>query len=515
MSESDILALIRGNATIPYRIYIDGSDTPLDEYEIVSTTYEDYRYVDTDSLVIGQFVARTFNGEIKNINRDLLIENKEIEVRMGVKVGDTTTWYSLGNFLITKPEEDDVKDKMTFKSMDYTKKFNQKFDPTLVTFPCTTLELAQNVCNQCGVELATTDFTNADFIVQGNQYTEDESCRAVMKDIGKLAYSWVRIGWDNKCYIDFEVKTEIENHNVITNDNYYDFSKQQKQIGPINRVVVGMSAVDGENVSVQDDDSIAANGLHELYVYDNLLTYTPTLRQQVIEGAKRLFGLKYVPVEVNTTGHPWLIGNEVVRIIDMEGNSIDTYPFDRTIEYGGHIKSKLVSKGETQTQQQYVNKNTMGDKLNKTKIEVDKQNQTIDAVVKQSNESSEKVAEFGIELNKIKSSVSTTETKVKDLENSIDLFSVDLSQYTLTIPTDSSKKPLETRNYDVNFYGYYKGKQVVPSVAVDNSNAGITTSKTDTYIRFAVEANTAITNLSNDYTITFTYNSPDGVYTLV
>ena len=516
MSESDILALIRGYATIPYRIYIEGNDTPLDEYEIVSTTYEDYRYVDTDSLVIGQFVARTFNGEIKNINRDLLIENKEIEVQMGVKVGDTTTWYSLGNFLITKPEEDDVKDKMTFKSMDYTKKFNKKFDPSLVTFPCTALELAEAVCAQCRVELATTDFTNADFIIENNQYVEDESCRKVMQDIGKLAYSWVRIGWDNKCYIDFEVKTEVEDHNIITNDEYYDFSKQQKQFGVVNRVVVGMKDVDGENVAVQDDDSIAENGLCELHIYDNNLTYTPELRQQVIEGAKRLFGLKYVPVEVNTVGHPWLIGNELVRIIDMDGNAVDTYPFDRTIEYMGHIKTKLVSKAETQTQHEYVNNNTLGDLLNKTKIVVDKQNKTIQAVVEQSDSTSKKVAEFGIALDEISSSVSKTEDVVKDLESSIDLFSVDLAQYTLTIPTDSSKKPLETKNYDVPFYGYYKGKQVTPSsVTINGNNTGITTSKTNTYMRFAVEVNTAITNLSNDYTITFTYNSPDGVYTLV
>lgn len=516
MSESDILALIRGNATIPYRIYIEGNDTPLDEYEIVSTTYEDYRYVDTDSLVIGQFVARTFNGEIKNINRDLLIENKEIEVRMGVKVENTTTWYSLGNFLITKPEEDDVKDKMTFKSMDYTKKFNQKFDPTLVTFPCTTLELATAVCNQCGVELATIDFTNSNFIIENNQYVNNESCRKVMQDIGKTAYSWVRIGWDNKCYIDFEVKTEVEDHNIITNDEYYDFSKQQKQFGVVNRVVVGMKDVDGENVAVQDDDSIAENGLCELHIYDNNLTYTPELRQQVIEGAKRLFGLKYVPVEVNTVGHPWLIGNELVRIIDMDGNAVDTYPFDRTIEYMGHIKTKLVSKAETQTQHEYVNNNTLGDLLNRTKIVVDKQNKTIQAVVDQSDSTSKKVAELGIALDEISSSVSKTEEVVKDLENSIDLFSVDLAQYTLTIPTDSSKKPLETKNYDVPFYGYYKGKQVTPSsVTINGNNTGITTSKTNTYIRFAVEVNTAITNLSNDYTITFTYNSPDGVYTLV
>ena len=515
MSESDILALIRGYATIPYRIYIEGNDTPLDEYEIVSTTYEDYRYVDTDSLVIGQFVARTFNGEIKNINRDLLIENKEIEVRMGVMVGDTTTWYSLGNFLITKPEEDDVKDKMTFKSMDYTKKFNKKFDPSSVAFPCTALELATAVCNQCGVELATTDFTNANFIIENNQYVEDESCRKVMQDIGKLAYSWVRIGWDNKCYIDFEVKTEVEDYNIITNDEYYDFSKQQKQFGVVNRVVVGMKDVDGENVAVQDDDSIAENGLCELHIYDNNLTYTPELRQQVIEGAKRLFGLKYVPVEVNTVGHPWLIGNELVRIIDMDGNAVDTYPFDRTIEYMGHIKTKLVSKAETQTQHEYVNNNTLGDLLNRTKLVVDKQNKTIQAVVEQSDETSKKVAEFGITLDGISSSVSNTEETVKDLESSIDYFSVDLSQYTLTIPVDSSNKPLETKNYDIPFYAYYKGKQVMPNLSIDSSNTGIITSKTDNYIRFSVNNTTAIEKLSNDYVLTFTYNSPDGFYNVV
>ena len=399
MSESDILALIRGNATIPYRIYIDGNDTPLTEYEIISTTYEDYRYVDTNSLVIGQFVARTFNGEIKNINRDLLIEDKEIEVRMGVKVGDTTTWYSLGNFLITKPEEDDVKDKMSFKSMDYTKKFNKLFDPSLVNFPCTASELAQAVCSQCGVELATINFTNSDFVVENSQYDSGDLCRKVMQDIGKLAYSWVRIGWDNKCYIDFEVQTEVEDYNIITNDNYYDFKKQQKQFGPVNRVVIGLENVDGENVAIQDDESVEQNGLHELYIYDNNLTYTPELRQQVIDGARKLFGLKYVPIEVNTTGHPWLIGNEIIRIIDMDGNIVETYPFDRTIEYMGHIKSKLVSKAETQTQQEYVNINTISKLLHETKIIVDKANKEITAVITKTEELSAKVDNNSTDIN--------------------------------------------------------------------------------------------------------------------
>lgn len=419
MSESDILALINGNATIPYRIFIEGNDTPLTEDEIISTTYEDYRYVDTNSLVVGQFVARTLEGSILNVNRDLLIENKDIEVQMGVKVGDTTTWYSLGNFLITKPEEDDVKDKMTFRAMDYTKKFNKQFDSTLITFPCTALELAQGVCNQCGVELATTDFTNANFVVENNQYEENTSCRKVMQDIGKLAYSWVRIGWDNKCYIDFEVKTNVESHNIITNDNYYDFSKQQKRFGVVNRVVVGMKDVDGENVSVQDDESIETNGLCTLYIYDNNLTYTPELRQQVIESGRRLFGLKYTPVEVNTTGHPWLIGNEVVRIVDMEGDAIDTYPFDRTIEYMGHIKSKLVSKAETQVQQEYVNNNTLSKIISETKIVVDKANREIIATSQKVNETTGAINSVELTLNDQQARIDVLSTNIDETNGDI------------------------------------------------------------------------------------------------
>lgn len=343
----------------------------LTEYDIVSTTYEDYRYVDTDSLVVGQFVARAFNGELKNIDKRFEIEDTEIEVQMGVKTGydsknlfstefesgsinnngeptvnnniirtkdfikikpnteyiisnngvgiginvyeydnnknfidiltgetilandsfvtsdnayyikftrrqydivnfqleegnqiteyvphshSTTNYYSLGNFLITKPTDDDVKDKTSFQSMDYTKKFNKEFNPDLVKFPCTALELAENVCNQCGVELATKDFVNNDFVVENNQYTEQESCREVMKDIGKLAYSWVRIGWDNKCYIDYEViKNNVKEFQI---DGAYEQETSEQSKNLYNYKDVYYS---NANIKVDEDDWFTIN----------------------------------------------------------------------------------------------------------------------------------------------------------------------------------------------------------------------------------------------------------------
>lgn len=393
MNETDKQALIDGSATIPYRITIIG-DTESDnevltEYDIVNTTYEDYRYVDTATLCIGQFVARTISGELMNPNNSIIMENKEIKVELGVKTESGTNYYSLGNFLITKPSDDAVKDKTSFEAMDYTKKFNKEFDATGITFPCTALQLAQYCCQKCGVELGSTSFTNSSFVIDSNQYETGDTFRKVMQDIGKLAYSWVRIGWDNKCYIDFSFSSTVADTDKIGTSNYYDLTVQSEQFGPVNRVVIGMSDIEGENVVLEDSTSIEQNGVCELQIMDNNLTYTPELRQQAIASANKLFGLSFVPVEINTTGHPWLLGNETVEIEKLDGTKIKTIPFDRTIEYAGHIKTKLVSKADTKTETEYKNPGTLETAIKQTRIIVNKQEQEISQVIQQQESQTE------------------------------------------------------------------------------------------------------------------------------
>ena len=422
MSDSDKQALLDGTATIPFRITILGEteddNVVLTESDIVNITYEDYRYVDTATICIGQFVAREISGTIVTTNLTTPMENKEIKVEMGVKTNNTTTYYSLGNFLITLPENDDVDDTLDFEAMDYTKKFNQEFDATGLTFPCTALQLAQYCCNKCGVELATTTFANSTFIVPNNQYETGDTYRKVMQDIGKLAYSWIRIGWDNKCYIDFSVpSTTIEDDNKITPHNYYDLTVQNEKFGPVNRVVIGMTDVEGENAYVEDGDSIAANGLCELQIMDCNITYTPELRQQAITGASRLFGLTFLPIEINTTGHPWLLGKELIEIEKTDGTKITTIPFDRTIEYAGHIKTKLVASADTKTETEYKNPGTLETAVKQTRIIVDKQNQTITQVVENVDDHTNQITQIEQDIDSIRQEVSQMVDLTKEVAN--------------------------------------------------------------------------------------------------
>src|SRR5699024_4662244 len=184
---------------------------------------------------------------------------------------------------------------------------------------------------------------------------------------------------------------------------------------PVNRVVIGMTDVEGENAYIEDEDSIAVNGVCELQIMDCNITYTPELRQQAITGASRLFGLTYLPLEINTTGHPWLLGKELIEVTTTEGTKVTTIPFDRTIEYMGHIKTKLTSKADTKTETEYKNPGTLETSVRQTRIIVDKQEQTITQLVTNVDEHDSQITQIEQDVD----SITQTVSQISDLTREV------------------------------------------------------------------------------------------------
>lgn len=422
--ESDRLALQSGTTTIETKIIVKSNEEGVadliltEKDSIKNWTHTDERYNPNEGF-IGQFIARTLEGELQNVTDDFNIENKEIELYMGIAnlgidydylsteksdnivteeedfivLGEVTekeaNWYKLGTFIVNKPEDNEVSDNTTFIAMDKTILFNAKFNPdyTNTEFPesfnslvskgayMSAKRLAQYTCAQVNVEFMSKSFNNDDFEINSNQFTPSNSCRDVMKAIAQLAYGWVRIGWDDICYID-EIEITAENiptYNVITNNEYYSLTTQKQEYGPINRVSVGMSNVDGESVFDEDPISVEAVGkTNELAIYDNPLTYTTDLRNKALVGANKLFGLSYIPLETETIGHPWLKGNELIKIVDMEGNEKYTHVFNRVLKYTGHIKTDLSAIGETETEKTNGYNKTLYKDLKDVSITVNK-----------------------------------------------------------------------------------------------------------------------------------------------
>lgn len=403
--DSDKLLLKNNTCAIKTKIIVKPRNES--EEEIVLTednsvkdwTYDDDRLV-PDQGFVGQFVARTLTGNLQDISEDFNIEDRELELRLAiVSLGENPTenWYSLGTFYVTKPENNDVSDNTKFESLDKTILFNADFNYNYVStnFPSsfatlcetnvgiTAINLAKYVCEQVGVTFGTTSFVNDDFLISSNQFVSGDSCRDVMKAIAQLAYSWVYIDWDDKCYIpiiekDTTVVTDID---TMNSDEYFTLTLQKTNYGPVNKVSVGLSTVDGERVENTDTNSIQQHGETEIDIFDNPITYNTSLRSQAIEGSDILFGIEFTPLDVETIGHPWVKGYKLICVEDTSGNKKYTLPLNNEIKYTGHIRSVISSVIDTKTESKKGYNKKLYKDLQNVYIELDKQQGAITEVV--------------------------------------------------------------------------------------------------------------------------------------
>lgn len=408
--------LKNGTAKVIARLICDSDSTEsqyvLTGYDnIKSLTYTDERYV-PDQGWIGQFVARTLNGDFHKSIADLNIENKEIEFQLGVIDNIIEAWHSFGKFVVTKPQDNNVSDDLKFTSMDYTKKFNKEFDGNFTNFRFTeslntkitnnekyTVDwLARYTCEQVGIEFASEYFTGYDFELYNNPFQYKETCRDVMKELAKLCLVSVRIDWDNRCYFDSYIPhkssgAEYDSAHYLVPDEYFSLETQDEIYGPINKVVFGMEGIDGESVYVSDQESIEEHGVCAIYVYNNPLLDTFEIRDKAVkEIGPILYGIYYHPLRCETVGHPWIKPNDNTIVVSPRlsqdatiDDAIWTYPFNITMTYNGHIKTQFESIGETNVEATYAYESGLTKELKNAFIKVDKQNGVITEHTKQIN----------------------------------------------------------------------------------------------------------------------------------
>ena len=215
-------------------------------------TFEELRYV-PDEGFIGGTVSKRVTGNFNNVDSTFSIQDREFELYIGVDLEDETTEYiKYGTFIVQKPDDDQVTDNTSFEALDYMIKLNLPYVDRM-TYPCTLKQLFDDLVDQSGLSTTVTSFLNQDFIVENNQFEEGTTRRDVLKAIAQIAFNWARVDENNNIVMDFEKKDNIAE--TLTIDNYYNFSKQNVY-GPINVIILRNSQVEGENITIKDEDSI-------------------------------------------------------------------------------------------------------------------------------------------------------------------------------------------------------------------------------------------------------------------
>lgn len=411
-----------------------------DESDLKDFTILDDIYTPEQGIV-GSVIAKQLT---LNLFKPSIIDlvNREIDVFVGVMVGEIPKYVPYGRYIIQKPENEVLTEKTSFEAFDFMVKFNLPFEDTLI-YPCKVKDVYNAICEQCEVESGTDSFTNEDFIVENNQFVAGESCRDVLKAIAQISGTFAKIGRDNKLYLSF-VKNDSE-ENFDTSDYNRDI-KINNMYGPVNRLVIRMSQVEGENVVVEDEVAIERDGLKELVISDNPFMYTQEKREQAKDNIWKIVkGLTYYDYEMKVIPRPFLDSGTNITIKDLENNIINTYLFSHEIYFNGGLSGNMSATADTETETKYAFVPELSNRLLHTEIMVDKANQEIIVIAEKNEENREQIVQQKTTIESITNSVSDSKTAIDEITGN--LTTIEKSINTLEQTVNGVENTLETQRW--------------------------------------------------------------------
>ena len=315
-------------------------------------TFNDSCY--SNGSIIGTTISKTSTVKILDI-RDFI--GMDYIPSIGVKYSDNTTEYiSIGSFTTQEQTIDKTAQNSTIKGQDKLYKLDETYicginDWTNVTVK----DLLLDLCTSLEIELGTITFINEDISVSGDNYQKNYKNRDVLSDICEIACSWAELGDDNKLYLNWFDDTVID----TLDKTQYSTLEKNSIYGEVNCLVIKDSNFEGENVTIQNEESIEINSETQIAIIDNNILNTEELRQEAIVGIwNRIKGFKYVDCKIITYyGKPHLKRGNKIKVQDSDDTYFETYVLTHNFKYDGAFYSEIASPSLTKEQTAIKNTN--------------------------------------------------------------------------------------------------------------------------------------------------------------
>ena len=396
------------------------SDSVVERDYIVFSEEEERHYIWFDLYddcynngnFIGTFVMKRI--EFTYNDSDLEFKQKEFNAYKEYKL-DNGTWESInyGTFIVQAVEESNTKEEIKVTAYDYTLKFANTYVSELdyASGTITLLQVLQECCTKCGVELATTDFANSGFLVDSNQFDGLSMFGNVVSAVAGISCNFAKIKADNKLYLEFKNETGI----IVDVSDYEKFD-DKRDTHPYNAVSLGMSAVEGENVTLVAE-GVEPEKAKYLTINDNPFAYTQEKRIELIQAIfDKVNGFGYSSFELDNCMYPQLECGDLIQVRNKEGQLVDTIVLRISYE---ETNIKLEAPSTISATVTYQNPPSSYDIAKLTQINVDKQNQTIEAVVTQVENNTEHLTRIDQNMNEVSITVSETQKNVEAQQDDI------------------------------------------------------------------------------------------------
>lgn len=363
-----------------------------------------------------------YEGSIlKSVMKQLDIEsNVEIpketvlNCQFGLKVNGEYEYLNFGNYVVYDVEkQEDTRDyKITcYDKILYSMK---SYESMNISYPITVRNYINQICNKLGLTFRNIndEFANYDKEITTELYLDSEgndlgyTFRDVLDELAQVTASTICI---NESTDELEIRYINDTNDLI--DEYYlkDVNvKFGEKYGPINSIVLSRAS-ESDNVYLQDEDSIATNGLCEIKIKDNQIMNFNNRSDYLPDILEKLDGLEYYLNDFSSTGIAYynLCDRYNIRI---DNNTYSCIMFNDEFKITQGLEEIIHTELSEESETDYTKADKTDRKINQTYLIVDKQNQTIQSLVSE-------VGDYSDRISTVEQSVESISQEISDFEN--------------------------------------------------------------------------------------------------
>ena len=347
---------------------------------------------------------------MKELDIDSNVEISEgtiLNYKFGVLLDSGDYEYlNYGNYQVYSCEK--LEDNNAYNIVAYDKMLNSMVEYTTLkdtskAFPMTIRDYIGAICNDINLVFkdSETEFANYDKLIQTDLYANlGYTYRDILDELAQVTASNIIINENDE----LEIKYITDTNDTIDEEYLKDINvKFGEKYGKINSIVLSRAA-ESDNVYLQDEQSIADNGLCELKIVDNQIMnfndrsdYLPAILAQ-------LDGLEYYTNDFSSTG---ICYYEVADRYNVKvgENTYSCVMFNDEIDITQGLEEVIHTDLPEQAETDYTKADKTDRKINQTYIIVDKQNKQIESVVSQVDDQNEKISQVTQTVDELNSKI--------------------------------------------------------------------------------------------------------------
>lgn len=326
---------------------------------------------DIGSVIVGQLTL-SINNMYDDYSEYDFTDAKITNVSIGIKLSDNTIEsLQYGQYTVNEAKYNGS--IITLTAYDNMYKFDQPYTKSTLSYPATLLQIVQDSCSKCDVQLGSYDFPHNDFIIQNKPEDESITFRNILQWVAQISCCYCKMDPQGRLVLNWYNTDILENISTLNGGNFLNWEANKDTVsgGNFNPWTQGELISAGAFSETSNYHTIHSFSSLTLSTDDVVITGVRVVEEiegeegtesktyqsgmdgyvlsvegnKLIQGsgatvvgflAEKLVGLRFRPFTASSLSDPTIESGDIALLSDRKGNTYKTIITSNTFQPGNY-----------------------------------------------------------------------------------------------------------------------------------------------------------------------------------